>query len=69
VLPELLEGLQSPLAKSRHMAAEALGSLGPAAKGALAPLERATKDPDADVREAAAKAVGSIRGSSKKQSR
>ncbi|REK19026.1 MAG: hypothetical protein DWQ37_02365 [Planctomycetota bacterium] len=62
VLPELLAGLESPLPKSRQMAAETLGSLGPAAKDALAQLKTATEDPDASVRDAAEHAIASIRG-------
>jgi HEAT repeat protein len=63
VLPELEAGLKSPLPKSRQMAAEILGSLGPAAKAARAELERmAQGDEDAQVRAAAGKALESIRG-------
>jgi HEAT repeat protein len=63
VLPELEVGLKSPLAKSREMAAETLGSLGAAAKRCRPELERMAKsDDDEDVRAAAAKALKSIRG-------
>jgi HEAT repeat protein len=62
VVPELLVGLGSPVAKSRQTAAEILGSLGPLAKNAREPLERAAKDPDAQVRAAAEKALQAVKG-------
>ncbi len=62
VLPELAAGLKSNMPKSRQMAAEILGDLGPAANPALGALEQATKDRDAAVRDAATKAVAAVRG-------
>ena len=62
VMPELLAGLKSSLPQSRATAAEALGSLGKLAAGAAPQLERAAKDPNEQVREAATKALASIRG-------
>ncbi len=62
VLPELIAGLRSSHAKSRQMAAETLGSLGPFAKQSLGALQPVANDGDADVRAAAAKAIQSIRG-------
>ncbi len=60
VVPELVGGLESPLAKSRQAAAETLASLGPLAKSAIPQLERAAKDDDEHVRSAAAKAIEAI---------
>ncbi len=62
VLPELAAGLRSSQPKSRQMAAETLGNLGPFAKNSLGQLEQATKDADAAVRDAAAAAIKSIGG-------
>lgn len=62
VLPELTRGLDSPLPKSRQAAAETLGRLGPAAKKAVPNLQRATKDEDEGVREAASTALKAIAG-------
>jgi HEAT repeat protein len=62
VLPELSAGLASALPKSRQMAAETLGNLGPAAKGAVGQLEKATSDADEGVRKAATEALKAIRG-------
>lgn len=61
VLPVLTEGLASPLPKSREAAAEALGNLGALAKASTAALEKASKDEDAEVRQAAARALDAIR--------
>ncbi len=61
VLKQLKSGLNSSLPTSRKMAAETLGELGASAKGEIGALERATKDPDAEVRDAATKAIELIR--------
>jgi HEAT repeat protein len=61
-VPVLVAGLSDPLAKNRQAAVEALGELGPLAKDAAAALEKAQGDKDRAVREAAAKALKSVRG-------
>ena len=61
-LPALTAGLASDLAVAREGAAEALGQLGPLAKEAVAALEQTANDKNENVRLAAAKALGSIRG-------
>jgi HEAT repeat protein len=60
-VPVLISGLNSPLVVVRRGAADALGGFGPAARSAVQPLERAAKDSDQNVRDAAAKALASIR--------
>jgi HEAT repeat protein len=62
VVPELVIGLESPLPPSRRMAAETLGALGKSAKTAAPQLQRAAKDEDERVREAATKALKAIAG-------
>ena len=62
VVPVLVKGLGSPVAKFRQGAAEALGELGPLGKDAAAPLEKALGDKNKSVRDAAEKALKSIRG-------
>lgn len=61
-MPILVSGLDDPLAQSRQVAAEALGGLGPLAKDALAPLQKATSDKEPAVRDAATEAIKLIRG-------
>jgi HEAT repeat protein len=62
VLPTLLAGLESRLPISRQTAADTLADLGPlAGSAATAALERATKDDDEAVRQAATKALKSIK--------
>lgn len=60
VLPTLETDLAAPLPHSRKGAAEVLGRLGPFAKSAVACLQKAAADEDADVRAAAAKALEAI---------
>jgi HEAT repeat protein len=60
-VPILVTGLVHAVAKFRQGAAESLGNLGPLAKDALDPLQKAAKeDPDQAVRQAAAQAVEKI---------
>jgi HEAT repeat protein len=66
VSPVIVAGLADPLAESREAAAEALGSLGPLAKGSIPALEKATKDEQKSVREAATEALQAIRSPAKK---
>ncbi len=61
-VPVLVTGLGAPMPKTRQAAAETLGALGPHAKAAAAALEKAQGDKDRAVRDAAAKALKSIRG-------
>src|SRR5262249_14256905 len=61
-LPVLMQGLQNPNANVRRGAAEALGTLGPAARAAKGQLQAASKDSDDSVREAAAAALKRIGG-------
>ncbi len=65
-MPVLTAGLTDPLPLARRGAAEALGSLGPAAKGAVPDLLKVLNDEDKSVRAAAAKAVELIRGGAAK---
>ena len=60
VVPVLVAGLSAPLPLSRQSAAEALGGLGSLAKDAAPALEKAAKDQDAGVRNAAAKALAAV---------
>jgi hypothetical protein len=61
VLPVLTRALADGDAKVRASAAEALGSVGPAAQAVSGDLEKALKDADAAVRKAAAAALAKIR--------
>jgi HEAT repeat protein len=56
-VPVLITGLSDPLALSRQLAAESLGSLGPLAKEATAALQKALADEDKNVHDAAAQAL------------
>lgn len=60
-LPILIAGLEDSLPQSRQAAAEALGSLGPLAKEAVAALQKASADSEPSVRQAAAEALKLIR--------
>jgi HEAT repeat protein len=60
-VPVLVSGLGSPVVIMRRGAAEALGDMGPAAKSAVAALERAQKDNDKSVRDAAIAALAAVR--------
>jgi HEAT repeat protein len=60
-VPVLTKGLEARVPKFRQGAAEALGSLGSAAKAALPALEKAAADKDKDVSQAAAKAIEAIK--------
>jgi HEAT repeat protein len=60
-VPVLTSALTSPLPIIRRGAAEALGESGRAAKAAVPALERALKDADNSVRDAAAAAIKRIR--------
>lgn len=62
LIPVLSRGLKSELAVVRQGAAEALGRLGPLAKGAAPALEGVLKDEDPAVREAAEQALAAIGG-------
>ena len=62
-VPVLTAGLTSDLPVARRGAAEALGRLGPLAKKTVPALEKAMGDEDESIRQAAAAAVQSIRGS------
>ena len=60
-----MEEVDAALARNRVAAAQALGSLGPAAEpiGPVAfALRRATRDEDSDVRKAAAEALAAVQG-------
>jgi len=57
----IVASLADPLPETRVASIEALGSLGPSAKGAIPALEKATKDGDESVRAAAAAAIARIR--------
>ncbi len=59
-LLQWIEILQEGAPQERQHAAEALGSVGPPAQEAVAPLVRALKDPEERVRQAAADALGRI---------
>jgi HEAT repeat protein len=59
-VPVLVASLAAPLPLSRQSAAEALGNLGPLAKGAVVALQKASSDDEKAVREAAAKALSAI---------
>jgi HEAT repeat protein len=61
-VPILVSGLSAPVPKTRQAAAETLGTLGTHAKAAAAALEKAQGDKDRAVRDAAAKALKSVRG-------
>ena len=60
VMPELLKGLSSPVPQARQSAAESLGMLGAFAKTAAPQLDKATKDSDPRVRDAAVKALAAV---------
>jgi len=60
-LPELISALKNAMPPVRRSAARSIGRLGNAAKTAEAALVEAVNDPDAEVRDAAAKALGAIR--------
>ena len=62
VLPVLSAGLKDRAALARRGAAEALGSLGPAATASIPALQAAGNDKDPTVRAAAAKALDQIHG-------
>lgn len=59
-VPVIVASLGEPLPETRTAAAEALGSLGPAAKGAVPALQKAAGDPKPLVRAAVAKALRDI---------
>lgn len=60
VLPQLMEGLDSPDFMTRLKAVSAIGRIGPEARPALAALERARTDPQASVAKAATNAIARI---------
>jgi HEAT repeat protein len=60
-LPVFSAGLASPVPATRRGSARSLGELGPLAKNALPALERAQKDKDSSVRDAATRAIARIR--------
>ncbi len=60
MIPHFVKGLNHSLDTVRIAAAEALGRIGPAAKGAAPQLEAALVDRRKDVREAAAKALDAV---------
>lgn len=60
----LIQLLRDPRPGIRRLAAEGLGEIGPAAKNALPALEKATRDPDDRVRDAARAAVERLAASS-----
>lgn len=62
VLPVLVKGLSHERAVIRSEAARMLGEFGSAAQSAAASLETALRDSDAEVRRAAADALGRVRG-------
>jgi HEAT repeat protein len=62
VVPVLAAGLSDSLPETRKAAAEALGELGPMAREAIPALQKADKDDNRAVRDAAAKALQSISG-------
>lgn len=66
VVPVLIDGLTSPLPRSREAAADALSSLGALAKDSASALEKASKDEDPQVRQAAARALDAIRAAAPK---
>jgi HEAT repeat protein len=61
-VPLLCSALEQPDAMTRLHAAESLGLLGPLAKDAAGALKKALQDANADVRDAAAKALKAIGG-------
>jgi HEAT repeat protein len=61
-VPLLVKALGEPDAMTRLHAAESLGLLGPLAKDAAPALQKAVQDANADVREAATKALKAIGG-------
>jgi HEAT repeat protein len=61
VVPVFVAGLNSPKAKQRRGAAISLGQLGNSGASAAAALERALKDTDESVRNAAKRALAEIR--------
>ena len=56
----LADGLKSPDLLIRLRAAEALGGLGPRARGTLSALRAALQDPEPEVRQAAQEAVKKV---------
>lgn len=62
---ERLAELRSSDHLAREEAANALGMLGPAARGAVPALREATHDPESAVRNATANALGKLRGSAR----
>jgi HEAT repeat protein len=62
----LIAGLDNPLPVARQGAAEAIGQLGPSAKTAVSFLEKASRDENESVRDAAARAIRSVRGGAAK---
>jgi len=59
-VPELIEALRSKEVELRGAAVLALGEIGPGARSAIPALTLSLKDESADVRKAAAQALGKI---------
>jgi HEAT repeat protein len=62
VVPVFIAGLASPKPATRRGAAESLGQMGKNGKAADSALERAQKDSDKSVRDAATRALALVRG-------
>lgn len=59
-VPGLVRQLQNPKCRARHLAAQALAAIGPAAKRAVPALKEALTDADPNVRRSAAVALKAI---------